>query len=308
MSISVLIPAYNASAFIAETLESALRQTLPADDILVVDDGSTDDTAAIAAGFPAPVRVISIPNSKLGAARNFGISQIQSEWIALLDADDIWRENKLERQMEELRKHPEADICYAGHQPFSTTQGVRTFHSPVLGPPCERVRQSLLRAAIFLPSSVIMRRSKLLEVGGFSPDPGVAEDWDLWLRLRRAGVQFAACPEPLLLYRVHSKSITSDKSNTWAKNAKTYREQVVPQLHVPDRWIAPARYFSGYKVEIAYSLRDKGDPRCLSVMTASILQWPFGDFTRYKVWLHMLLTRLGVLSKPVPAGSSPESR
>src|ERR1035437_9648809 len=101
MSISVVIPAYNASRFIAATLESVLSQSLPADEILVVDDGSTDNTVAIAAWFPPPVRVLSIPNSKAGAARNFGVSQAQTEWVAFLDADDLWEENKLERQMEE---------------------------------------------------------------------------------------------------------------------------------------------------------------------------------------------------------------
>ena len=117
------MPAYNRSAYIAEALESVLAQTLPADDILVVDDGSTDDTAAIAARFPAPVRVISIPNSKLGAARNFGISKVQTEWIAFLDADDLWEPNKPARQMEELAKHPEADSLL--HPTHSIYQGWR---------------------------------------------------------------------------------------------------------------------------------------------------------------------------------------
>ena len=114
MSISVVIPAYNASKHIAETLGSVLRQSFPADEVLVIDDGSTDDTGAIAARFGAPVRVIRTPNSKLPAARNLGVREAKSEWIALIDSDDLWEENKLERQMQELTRHPEADLCYTG--------------------------------------------------------------------------------------------------------------------------------------------------------------------------------------------------
>src|ERR1035441_5323830 len=109
MSISVVIPAYNRSRFIAETLESVLAQTLQPDEVLVVDDGSTDDTAAIAESFVPRVRVFRRSNQKQAAARNFGVMQATSEWIAFNDADDLWDPNKLELQMEELARHPEAD-------------------------------------------------------------------------------------------------------------------------------------------------------------------------------------------------------
>ena len=131
----------------------------------------------------------------------------------------------------------------------------------------------------------------------------IHEDWDLWLRLLHSGAQFSACPEPLLLYRIHPNSITSDRLNLLMKNARVYRELVLPHLSGLQRWIAPARYFSDHNTDIAYLLREKTDRRCLSVMTASILQWPFGDLTRYKVWLHMLLTRLRSSPSPLPTNS-----
>src|ERR1035437_8266655 len=93
MSISVVIPAYNASRFIAATLQSVWGQTVPADEIVVVDDGSTDDTAAIAESFGPPVRAYRRPNSRQGASRNFGVKQTSSEWIAFTDADDLWEPN-----------------------------------------------------------------------------------------------------------------------------------------------------------------------------------------------------------------------
>jgi glycosyltransferase involved in cell wall biosynthesis len=99
MSISVVIPAYNAAQFIRETLDSVLNQTLPADEVLVIDDGSTDETASIAESYGSAVRVFRRPNLKQSVSRNFGVQEAKSEWIAFNDADDIWESNKLERQM-----------------------------------------------------------------------------------------------------------------------------------------------------------------------------------------------------------------
>ena len=302
MSISVVIPAYNASRFIAATLESVLSQSLPADEILVVDDGSTDDTAAIAENFGPPVRVFRRPNSRQGASRNFGAQQAAGEWIAFIDADDLWEPNKLERQMEELSKHPDADICYTARVRFTQEEdAIRIIPTPsydIPFAPAQKIREGLFRCVTFLPSSAVIRRSAFLAAGGFN-DQRTSEDWDLWLRLLHRGTKFASCSEPLLLYRLHGNNVTvtSNKLTIYQENMSVYRAHVVPHLTGPRRWIAPARYFSPLNADIAYLLREKGDPRCLSVMTASILQWPFGDLTRYKGWLHMLLTRLNVIAK-----------
>jgi glycosyltransferase involved in cell wall biosynthesis len=96
MKISVVIPAYNAARFLPRCLESVFAQTLKPDEVIVVDDGSTDNTAALAAELGA--RIISRPNSGPAAAKNTGIRNASSEWIALLDADDMWAPEKLERQ------------------------------------------------------------------------------------------------------------------------------------------------------------------------------------------------------------------
>ena len=96
MKISVVIPAYNASAFLPRCLKSVFAQTLPPDEVIVVDDGSTDNSAALAAELGA--RVITLTNGGPAAARNAGIQSASSEWIALLDADDMWAPEKLERQ------------------------------------------------------------------------------------------------------------------------------------------------------------------------------------------------------------------
>jgi glycosyltransferase involved in cell wall biosynthesis len=289
LSISVIIPAYNAAPFLAETIESVLHQTLVVDDILVVDDGSTDETAAIAASFPAPVRVISTENSKLGAARNFGISQVNTEWIAFVDADDLWTEGKLERQMAQLEKERAADICYSGYQRFSVVENEKIFRPPVEGYP---TIQRLLRECFFVPSSVVARRSALLAVGGFSPDPEVTEDWDMWLRMLRAGCKFTSCPEALVLYRVHGSSITADGWKLLQKETRVYREQILPQLSGVARLRGWNRFLGEINWRAAYAMRARHDARCIPAMTKSIMHLPFADAKRYKVLAHMIYTRL----------------
>src|SRR4051794_19381276 len=167
MSISVVIPAYNASRLLPATLESVLNQTLKPTEILVIDDGSTDDTAAVAEAFGPPVRVIRRPNSRQAASRNFAVGEATGEWIAFVDADDLWEKDKLEKQMLALQATPNASVCYTARQCFEQDGDElrNTFLIPV--PPVEELRDSLYRNTTFLPSSVVIRRSTFLASGGF---------------------------------------------------------------------------------------------------------------------------------------------
>jgi len=158
--VSAVIPAYNAEKFIHVTIESALAQTYALAEIIVVDDGSSDRTAEVAGKFPK-TRVIRRPNGGQGAARNTGIREAIGEWIALLDHDDTWREDKTEIQ-----------IRYAA-----------------TGVDFEALWQ---RRAFVTPSGALVRKRTLEEVGGFSESRAVmgVEDLNLWLRIAMAGWRF----------------------------------------------------------------------------------------------------------------------
>jgi len=130
VSISVVIPAYNASLFIAETLRSVLAETYPFNDFFFIDTASTENTADIAESFGASVRVFRQPNARQAAARNFGVSQATSEWIAFLDADDLWLPHKIERQLAELARNPHADLCYTGRTWLVQQGSTATFSAP----------------------------------------------------------------------------------------------------------------------------------------------------------------------------------
>jgi glycosyltransferase involved in cell wall biosynthesis len=292
MSISVVIPAFNASKYIAETIRSVLRQTLPADEVLVIDDGSSDDTGAIAASFGPPVRVIRIPNSKLPAARNRGVKEAKGEWIAFIDADDLWADNKLERQMQELSRHPEADLCYTGRVLLDESPDAPVLRDVINVPPAAMIGEELLRTNKFAPSCVVIRRSTFLSVGGHDTTLHYVEDWDLWLRLLKAGVKFVDCPEPLLRYRIHPDNMTHNAIPLLEGEDRVYRTHIMPQFSGLTRWL---RYFA-FRARIesyaAQVLRTKRDPRHLPMMAASIFHRPFYDAHRYKIMAHMLYTRL----------------
>jgi glycosyltransferase involved in cell wall biosynthesis len=292
MSISVVIPAYNASRFIAETLESVLAQTLQPDEVLVIDDGSTDDTAAIAESFAPRVRVYRRSNQRQAAARNFGVQQATSEWIAFIDHDDLWEPNKLERQMAELARHPEADLCYTGHALLMQKGDTATIGRVVHAPPAKDIRRSLYEKWTFLPSSVLIRRSTLTAVNGF--DPTICqgnEDYELWLRLLHAGAKFAVCREPLIQYRRHERNTL--KNMAWFKEGIViYRRHVLPNLPILTGWAMYLKYLSEKEGDVAYTLREQGNPAHLAMMTRSVLHWPFNDPYRYKTLIHMLYTRL----------------
>ncbi len=303
MSISVVIPAYNAARLLPETLRSVLAQTLPADEVLVIDDGSTDDTADVAEAFGAPVRVIRRSNARQAASRNFGVQEATGEWIAFIDADDLWLPNKLERQMQELVENPRADLCYTARVHFIETDGVKKMGSTVHVPPPEGIRKALFRNTVFMPSSVLMRRSAFLASGGFDTSFRILEDWDLWMRLEKAGTEFVACEDPMLLYRVHANN-TSHNTPVWlAETDLVYRRHVLPELRWPQRWLHYRRVRSEHEASAALTMREAGAPGHLGMMLRSILRDPFHAPMRYKVLLHMLYTQLARWFRQRTAGA-----
>jgi glycosyltransferase involved in cell wall biosynthesis len=291
MSISVVIPAFNASQLLPATLESVLNQTLRAAEILVIDDGSTDNTAEVAEAFGSSVRVIRRPNSRQAASRNLGAAEATSEWIAFVDADDLWEKDKLEKQMLALKAKPEASLCYTARQCFEQhgDEIRKTILIPV--PPAEGIRKALYRNTTFLPSSVIIRRSSFLSSGGFNARYTIGEDWDLWLRLLHSEITFAACQEPLLLYRMHAGGVSRRADIGLPQLLEIYRRQVLPHLPPISGWLRYNRIRSEHEAVTSMVLREGGYPGYLNVMAASILRDPFHYAHRYKVLAHMLYKR-----------------
>jgi glycosyltransferase involved in cell wall biosynthesis len=281
MSIAVVIPAYNAERYIAETLESVLTQTVPVDEILVVDDGSTDATASIAERYAPKVRVFRRANSKAAASRNFAVAEAKSEWVAFLDADDVWFPEKIERQMQELRFNPDADLCYTAMvELVHDGESVKTGNLMPAPPPSD-IRHWLSFRCAFLPSSVVVRRSALLKVGGFNASLRYGcEDYDLWFRFCNAGTKFIACPEPLVSYRRHGSNTAL--SLEWFKEyTGVYRDQNLPYLSLYDRWITWNKLYSQSAYGTAWHLYRARDARCVVMMALSIFRFPLSRGPKY---------------------------
>jgi glycosyltransferase involved in cell wall biosynthesis len=196
ISISVVIPAYNAQPFLSRAIESALSQTFTPAEILVIDDGSSDDTFKIASAFHAPIKAFKKVNGGPASARNFGIQHAQGDWIALLDADDTWLPEKLQEQIKLLNSD------------------VALIHSNARGRPNSILRETtftqLWHRNCILNSSVLLRRDVFVQVGGFDEDPALigVEDYNLWLRIAAAGWKICGSPKELCIYTPGAASLS----------------------------------------------------------------------------------------------------
>ncbi|MGA7577686.1 MAG: glycosyltransferase family 2 protein [Desulfobaccales bacterium] len=197
--LSVIIPTYNRAALAPEAVASVLAQTWQDFEVLVVDDASTDGTAAALAAFGSRIRLLR-SSSRLGvaAARNLGICAARGQWLAFLDSDDLWRPEKLARQMAYLAAHPELVLCQTEetwerrglkvNQPLSH----RKIGGWIFFP-------SLARCLVS-PSAVVLKRTVFERHGGFDESLPAAEDYDLWLRLSWR-YQIGLLPEALVVKR-----------------------------------------------------------------------------------------------------------
>jgi len=180
-SVSVVIPTYNRVHLLERALDSVLGQTLAADEIIVVDDGSTDNTVSTLKSLHPEVKLIQQDNLGVSAARNTGISAARHDWIALLDSDDVWHENKLERLITELNNAPEYLICHSDE--IWIRDGVRVNQMNKHKKAGGHIFQHCLPLCAISPSAVMIHRSLFDEIGLFDENLPACEDYDLWLRI-----------------------------------------------------------------------------------------------------------------------------
>jgi glycosyltransferase involved in cell wall biosynthesis len=217
--ISVVIPAYQTERFIEESIRSAQTQTLPPSEIIVVDDGSSDETASLAESCGA--RVISKPNGGVASARNAGVSAAQHEWIAFLDADDIWERDKLESQWSAICRFPKAGFVTCNNSFFEDGKTCDDTYLDRLGDDYfkagrtevalgialfERVDFSRINWIVPLPSALLVKRDVLNSIGGFDEKLNGVDDMEFYLRAM-AEFPFLFIERPLVRYRQTSSSL-----------------------------------------------------------------------------------------------------
>jgi len=180
LSVSVVIPTYNRADRLPAAIRSVLDQSLPPAEIIVVDDGSTDETPSLVSTFPG-VRYIRQENQGVSQARNHGISVSENDWIAFLDSDDEWLPSKLERQCEALRRQPRFRFCHTDE--IWIRRGRRVNPGNRHAKHGGHIFRQCLPLCVISPSSALIHRDLFESYGMFDPDLPVCEDYDLWLRI-----------------------------------------------------------------------------------------------------------------------------
>jgi glycosyltransferase involved in cell wall biosynthesis len=301
--VSVIVPSYNASRYIRETLESVLGQTYSSFEVIVVDDGSTDDTRAIVADYlrrDSRIRLVTQPNAGVGAARNRGIAEASGEFIAPLDADDIWYPEKLAKQVESLEgrgKEWGLGYCWSksinerGHASFPLA------HWPIRG---NAFYALIYRNIIGNASVPIFRRSAVREIGGYrtrAEQGGVqgCEDWDLTVRVA-AKYLVDEVPNYLVGYRQIASTMSSDV----VRMAKSY-EFVMSELkrnypQIPKKIIGwSAGHYYNYLLPVPYS---RGDLDTFFRFLKVIWRSDLGVFLNPPIWRMMIVSCLRKIAGP----------
>jgi glycosyltransferase involved in cell wall biosynthesis len=222
--VSIIIPAFNAESYLRETLDSALQQTYATCEVIVVDDGSTDGTMVILAEYGEKVRVVRQQNRGSACARNAGVAAAHGEWIAFLDADDIWLPEKVERQLAACGRfaisHTDS-VCFGDALEREILRS--SFEPPYAG----KVLEPLLVINFITNSTVMVRREVFRRFGGFDESYVTCEDWALWLRIC-AEHKLGYLAEPVVRYRFHKRS-----KSTMSRRTLTARLHIIEEAFGP---------------------------------------------------------------------------
>jgi len=285
--ISVVIPAFNASAYLKATIMSIRAQSIPVAEIIVINDGSTDNTGAIAK--EAGVVVIDQENAGLPATRNRGIHAASQPWIALADADDLWEPDKIERQWRSLQLVPEAAFSFSDFSQFND-RGIinrsvihevhqRHFRGVARSPLgneaflCDSVTlgTAMLKQNPFCPSSLMVRRDTAVYLGGYDSSLLAGEDYDFVLRLTRDHVG-TYIDVPLVRYRRHPTAMTS--------NIPRMREAMV------DVALRITRHSKEYSPDTSEYFRRR---MSLYLLKCGFAHIRYGDQAAARIWLQKSL-------------------
>ncbi|MBU2568705.1 MAG: glycosyltransferase family 2 protein [Gammaproteobacteria bacterium] len=299
MNISVVIPAYNSAEFIADAVHSILKQTRPITEIIIVDDGSTDNTQQIVEALPGPITYVKQPNQGPSAARNTGIKAANSEWIAFLDADDQWTSDKIDKQLKLLRKIPElvliaGDMAEIDKSGQLITESVLDKHH--LLNKFQAIQDRAIPNALaelvtknFIPTgTVLVNKSALIEAGLFNQAIRFGEDLELWAKIA-AKHPISCMPEILMLRRQHGNNatqLTAPLLSDLAKVMTSIRNYAAKELSLqnidPNRLVANAYadlgywHFSEYDLiearqAFSASLKEKPNKRALLYWLACLM-------------------------------------
>jgi glycosyltransferase involved in cell wall biosynthesis len=228
--VSIVIPTYNRADFLGEAIESALSQEYGDIEIIVVDDGSTDETASVVRSYDKLVKYVYQGNSGLSAARNTGVHCSSGEFLVFLDSDDLLLPKKLEIQATFLREHADVAVVYGNGYVMDEHGRLGPLEPYVVPfPPLDRSSFGalLLEQNLFAVHAAMVRRGALPDDWPFDESLCAFEDWDLWLRLVLQGATFAYLDEKVAVYRRHPGNMDSHELEVFKEPARRIVLKVV---------------------------------------------------------------------------------
>ena len=268
--VSVILPSYNRGELLPQSIDSVLSQSYANVELIVVDDGSSDDTAAVVRACSAAIRYVRQPHAGVAAARNRGLAEARGELIAFQDSDDLWRPGKLDRQVELLKERPNAGMVYTSHRITDLAGNViggrwKQFHSG-------RVTDALFQSMFVIMPSTVVRRAVVERVGQFNTALRINSDYEYWLRASLI-TEFAGIDEPLVDERQSPNRLTSARAEAaisqYEMLLKFYWEQGGRAAIRPE---TARRALAKSAWSAARALRDNGLTEAASAMFATSLR------------------------------------
>jgi glycosyltransferase involved in cell wall biosynthesis len=287
--VTVIIASYNSAHLVTRAIDSILRQSVAAKEILVVDDGSTDDTEVVVRRYGAPVRYLQRRNGGCAAARNTGIDAAVTTWIAFLDADDWWAPEKLERQLALAQERPECGLIYCDALVVDEHGNTLGHYLADKKPADGWIFEDLLTSHFVLPSTMLIRRELTLAAGRFTDYMRMVDDCDFCTRLARIA-PFAWVPEPLMIYQRQPNSMTRNHARNSEYEVLLMRKLLAMPLTPPQRSKVKAR-MGRRLAEIAYHYRRTAPKKALDA-GLELLRSQGGSVQAWKLFVLATLSYL----------------
>lgn len=282
---SVIIAAYQAAHLVGDAVSSALAQTRPAHEVIVCDDGSTDDIEGALEPYRDRIILIRQENRGEAAAKNAATRAASGDFVAVLDADDMYLPERLEAIAELAAARPDLDILTTDAYLELDGEVLRRCYTAAFRFVSDDQRRGILEDN-FILGQVAVRRERLLEVGGFDESIFWATDWDCWLRLILDGSSAGLVAEPLARYRVQTGSLSSQRARMFAGRVATLEKALArPDLTPHERWTAAsslARYRRMLTLAEAREALEARSPHARRRALAVALSRGFGARTRVK--------------------------
>ncbi|MDZ8051999.1 MAG: glycosyltransferase [Aulosira sp. ZfuVER01] len=208
-TVSVVIPAYNCQKTIKKTIESVLEQTFVDFELIVINDGSQDDTLEIVSNInDSRLKIFSFENAGANISRNRGLNYAVGEFVSFLDADDLWIPEKIESQLQVLSANPQASVAYSWTDCIDE-KGQFLRRGTYISATGNVYAQLLVINFLESGSNPLIRKEALIAIGGFDESLPAGQDWDIYLRLA-ANYHFVPVPSPQILYRISSNSLSTN--------------------------------------------------------------------------------------------------